>query len=78
MITIERYITDIIYTQTVQEKSAEIELAEKRLYTRLSSLLSEKEYLRIEEELNTIYSILEKELFCKGFTEGIRFLMKCV
>lgn len=74
----ERYITDMIYTHTVTEKAAEIELREKQLYTRLSALISDEEYLQIEEELNRCYSELEKELFCKGFREGIRFMLKCL
>lgn len=74
----ERYITDMIYTHTVTEKAAEIELREKQLYTKLSALISAEEYLQIEEELNLCYSELEKELFCKGFSEGIRFMLKCL
>lgn len=74
----ERYITDMVYSQAVREKSVEVEIAKERLYTRLSALICKEEYLRIEEEVSGIYSILEKELFCKGFTEGIRFLMKCL
>lgn len=74
----ERYITDTIYTHTVTEKAAEIELMEKQLYTRLSALISGEEYLQIEEELNRFYNELEKEGFCKGFSEGIRFMLKCL
>ena len=74
----ERYITDTIYTHTVTEKAAEIELREKQLYTRLSALISGEEYLQIEEELNRFYNELEKELFYKGFSEGIRFMLKCL
>ncbi len=74
----ERYITDTIYTQTVTEKAAEIELKEKQIYTRLSALISGEEYLQIEEELNRFYNELERELFCKGFSEGIRFMLKCL
>lgn len=51
----ERYITDTIYTHTVTEKAAEIELREKQLYTMLSALISGEEYLQIEEELNRFY-----------------------
>ena len=74
----ERYITDTIYAHTVTEKTAEVELREKQLYTRLSTLISGEEYLQIEEELNLCYSELEKESFCKGFSEGIRFMLKCL
>lgn len=74
----ERYITDMIYAHTVTEKAAEIELREKQLYTRLSALISGEEYLQIEEELNRFYNELEKEGFYKGFSEGIRFMLKCL
>ena len=74
----ERYITDTIYAHTVTEKTAEVELREKQLYTRLFTLISGEEYLQIEEELNLCYSELEKELFCKGFSKGIRFMLKCL
>jgi hypothetical protein len=75
---VERYITDTIYAHTVTEKTAEIELREKQLYTRLSALISGEEYLQIEEELNRFYNELEKEGFYKGFSEGIRFMLKCL
>lgn len=74
----ERYITDAIYNNIPQRKSVEMELAQKRLYTKLSSVISGSEYLPIEEELNRIYSEVEKELFCCGFVEGIRFLISCM
>jgi len=74
----DRNITDMIYAQTVTGKSAELELKEQQLYKRLSALIPDKEYLKIEEELNRHYEELCKELFCKGFTEGIRFLLKCL
>lgn len=74
----ERYVTDTIYTHTVTEKAAEIELREKRIYAKLSALISDEEYLPIEEELNLLYNELEKELFCKGFAEGMRFVLKCL
>lgn len=72
----ERYITDTIYAHTVTEKTAETVLKEKQLYARLSALMSGEEYLHIEEELNRFYNELEKESFCKGFNEGIRFILK--
>lgn len=74
----ERYITDAIYNNIQQRKSVEVELAQKRLYTKLSSVISGNEYLTIEEELNRIYSEVEKELFYCGFVEGIRFLISCM
>ncbi len=73
----ERYITDVIYAHTVTRKAAEIELKEKQIYIRLSALISREEYLQIEEELNRFCNELEKELFCRGFAEGIRFLLNC-
>lgn len=74
----KRCITDIIYAHTVTEKAAEVELREKQLYARLSILISAEEYLQIEEELSRFYNKLEKELFCKRFSEGIRFILKCL
>ena len=74
----KRGITDIIYAHTVTEKAAEVELREKQLYARLSILISAEEYLQIEEELSRFYNKLEKELFCKRFSEGIRFILKCL
>ena len=74
----ERYFTDVIYTHRVTDKSPELELREKQLYTKLSAAISGEKYLRIEEELNHFYDELGKELFYKGFMEGIRFLLKCL
>lgn len=74
----ERFITDMIYANRHTLKSPTLELEQQRLYTKLSSLISEEEYLLIEEELNRIYSETEKELFYCGFIEGIRFLVGCM
>lgn len=74
----ERYLTDLIYAHRVTDKSPELELREKHLYTKLSSCISGEEYLRIEEELNHFYDELGKERFSKGFMEGMRFLLKCL
>lgn len=74
----ERFITDIIYTNRHTSKSPMLELEQQRLYTKLSSLISMEEYLMVEEELNRIYSEIEKELFYCGFIEGIRFLIDCM
>ena len=74
----ERFITDMIYTNRHTSKSPTLELEQQRLYTKLSSLISGEEYLMIEEELNRIYSETEKELFYCGFMEGIRFLIGCM
>lgn len=68
----------MIYANRHTLKSPTLELEQQRLYTKLSSLISEEEYLLIEEELNRIYSETEKELFYCGFIEGIRFLVGCM
>ena len=70
----ERYITDSIYHNKPWERTIE-ELAEKRIYLRLSAVIPREDYLSIEEELNEFYRNLEKEWFYRGFTEGIRFLL---
>lgn len=74
----KRCFTDVVYNYTQQSKSAEITVAEKRFFKRLSSAVSCEDYLKLEEELNTIYSELEKELFCCGFIKGIRFIVGCM
>lgn len=74
----ERFITDKIYDNRKFSKSSTLELEQKRLYKKLAILISEEEYLMIEEELNRIYSETEKELFYCGFIEGIRFLIGCI
>lgn len=74
----ERFITDKIYDNRKFFKSSTLELEQKRLYKKLAILISEEEYLMIEEELNRIYSETEKELFYCGFIEGIRFLIGCI
>lgn len=71
----DREITDLIYYRTVKEKSAEVELAVNRMYRAVSACTSETDFVKLEEELNTVYSVVEKELFYRGFTEGIRFLL---
>lgn len=74
----ERFITDIIYSNKHTSKSPTLELEQQRLYSKLSSFISGEEYLMIEEELNRIYSETERELFYHGFIEGIRFLVGCM
>lgn len=74
----ERYITDAIYDNTEQPGTLEVERAVMRYNEKLSGYMSEKEYLRIEEELNRIHAMIEKEWFHRGFLEGIRFLLKCI
>ena len=56
----ERYITDSIYHNKPWERTIE-ELAEKRIYRRLSAVIPREDYLSIEEELNEFYRNLEKE-----------------
>lgn len=72
----DREITDLIYYRTVKEKSAEVELAVNRMYRAVSACTPETDFVKLEEELNTVYSMVEKELFYRGFTEGIRFLLE--
>ena len=50
----ERFITDIIYTNKHVSKSPMLELEQQRFYSKLSVLISGEEYLMIEEELNQI------------------------
>ncbi len=71
----EKDITDLIYYRTVKEKSVEVELAVNRMYRAISVCTSKKDFVKLEEELNKVYSVVEKELFYRGFTEGIRFLL---
>lgn len=74
----ERYITDTIYNNIQLESSLELELLQSGFYAKLSTILTQEEYIPIEETLNSIYSEVEKEYFCNGFKEGIRFLMNCM
>ena len=74
----ERYITDAVYYKIQPEKSLEEKLLEKKVFGKLSTLIPSEEYLKMEEELNALLSILEKDLFCCGFIEGIRFLLGCI
>lgn len=71
----DRAITDLIYCRTVKEKSAEVELAVYKMYHAISACTTDTDFVKLEEELNTVYSVVEKELFYRGFTEGIRFLL---
>lgn len=74
----ERFITDTIYNNRKKEDTPTLETKQKRLYSELSTLLTGEDYIRIEEELNGIYSELEKKAFYLGFIEGIRFLIGCM
>ncbi len=71
----DRAITDLIYCRTVKEKSAEVELAVYKMYRAISACATDTDFVKLEEELNTVYSMVEKELFYRGFTEGMRFLL---
>ena len=73
----ERYLTDTVYTRRVRDRPPELEQVEKHLYAELSAHISGEEYLRIEEELNGFYEELGKELFGRGFLEGMRFFLQC-
>ena len=66
-----RYITDAIYYRIQPEKSVEEKLLEKKVFGKLSNLIPRKEYLKMEDELSALLSILEKDLFYCGFVEGI-------
>ena len=74
----ERYLTDTVYTRRVRDRPPELERKEKQLYAELSAHISGEEYLRIEEELNHFCEELGKELFGRGFVEGVRFFLQCL
>ncbi len=74
----ERYFTDAVYAGRVGDRPPELERKEKNLYADLSAHISGEEYLRIEEELNHFHEELGKELFGRGFMEGMRFLLECL
>ena len=68
----ERYLTDTVYTRRVRDRPPELERKEKQLYAELSAHISG------EENLNFFHEELGKELFGRGFREGIRFLLECL
>ena len=74
----KRCFTDAVYDNVQQRKSADVTVEEERFFLRLSSAVESTEYMRLEEDLNRIYSELERELFSCGFIEGIRFLIGCM
>ena len=74
----ERYFTDAVYARKVMSRQPELERMEKQLYAELSAHISGEEYLRIEENLNFFHEELGKELFGRGFMEGMRFLLECL
>lgn len=71
------FITDMLYDSMELPKTTELAFTEKRLLCALSTTLSQAEYVRIEDELSQFLSMLEREVFCCGFLEGIRFLLRC-
>lgn len=74
----ERYLTDAVYARRVRGRPLELEREEKHLYAELSARISGEDYLRIEEELNHFHEELGKELFGRGFMEGMRFFLQCL
>ena len=74
----ERYLTDAVYARRVRDRPPELEREEKHLYAELSARISGEDYLRIEEELNRFHEELGKELFGRGFMEGMRFFLQCL
>lgn len=77
-IAVERYLTDAVYARRVGGRPPELEREEKHLYAELSARIPGEEYLRIEEELNHFHEELGKELFGRGFMEGMRFFLQCL
>ncbi|HBA46622.1 MAG TPA: hypothetical protein DCZ91_02235 [Lachnospiraceae bacterium] len=74
----ERYFTDAVYARRVRVRPPELERKEKQLYAELSAHISGEEYLRLEENLNSFHEELGKELFGRGFMEGMRFFLECL
>lgn len=74
----ERYFTDAVYARRVGGRPPELERKEKQLYAELSAHISGEEYLRLEENLNSFHEELGKELFGRGFMEGMRFFLECL
>lgn len=74
----ERYITNAIYDSTDQPGDKYVEIAMIRLTDKLSKMLSVNDYLYIEEEINRINAMIEREWFGRGVEEGIRLLLSCI
>lgn len=49
-----------------------------RLTDKLSKMMAVGDYLYIEEELNRIHAMIEREWFGRGVEEGIRLLLSCI
>ena len=73
-----RFITDMIYNSINIEKTTGLEFAQGRLLENIGSHMERGEYLNLEEQFTEVCSRLEREVFCRGFVEGICFLMKCL
>lgn len=69
----KRCISDAVYARKVGGRPPELEWKEKQLCAELSAHISGEEYLRLEENLNFFHEELGKELFSRGFMEGMRF-----
>ena len=67
----ERYFTDTVYARRSEGIPLELERKEKCLYAELSAHIPGEKYLRIEEQLNHFHDELGKELFGRGFMEGM-------
>ena len=74
----ERHITDEIYNNLNLDNSIEVILAVRALCGTIAKHMDTDEYLQVEEQLYEIFNRLEKEVFHRGFIEGIRFLVKCL
>ena len=73
-----KQFTDGICIDAGYSSSAEMLRAERKLYTTLKEYTTKEEYIIIETELFGVFSMLEKEFFHYGFTEGVKFLTKCM
>lgn len=74
----ELCLSDALYARRGGDRPPELERRERALCAELSAHISGEEYLRIEEELNHFHDELGKELFGRGFMEGMRFLLQCL
>ena len=74
----ERYISNAIYDNTDQTREKCVEIAMIRLTDKLSKMMAVGDYLYIEEELNRIHAMIEREWFGRGVEEGIRLLLSCI
>lgn len=72
----ERFITDELYDNLEISKTRKLEVSEEKIFCKLSSLIAEKDYMEMEEELTLYLAMLEREMFYWGFMLGIRFLIK--